>query len=265
MTSRQRSSHSSVGIWLRSAFAGAAAAEVPPAMIALLDELETGAAVAIADAASRRTLSDPDFRRELEATIPSLRGYGRSIARDADFADDLLQETLAKAWAGRGRFEAGTNMRAWTFTIYRNLFYSQMRRARFSAPWNDLAAERLLVSGAAQHDVIDLADLYRALDRIPATQRDAILLIGAGGLAYEEAAAILNCAIGTIKSRVSRGRAALAEVIAGSAIPTRAAGANDMSATDLIMAELRVLEAAHAVRAGLRLQRSPSATDPSAF
>jgi RNA polymerase sigma-70 factor (ECF subfamily) len=262
MTSRQRSSHSSIGIWLRSAFSDAAAAEVPPAMIVLLDELESGAAVA--DVASHRTLSDADFRRELEATIPRLRGYGRSIARDADFADDLLQETLAKAWAARGHFEAGTNMRAWTFTIYRNLFYSQMRRARFSAPWNDLAAERILVSDPAQHDVIDLADLYRALDYIPASQRDAMLLIGAGGLAYEEAAVILDCAVGTIKSRVSRGRAALAEVIAGRVIPARAASADGMSATDLIMAEVRALETAHAGRAGLMPQGSPAALGPSA-
>lgn len=262
MTRRQRSSHSSVGSWLRGAFSDAAAAEVPPAMIVLLDELETGAAITAA--ASRRTLSDPDFRRELEATIPRLRGYGRSIARDADFADDLLQETLAKAWAARGHFEAGTNMRAWTFTIYRNLFYSQMRRARFSAEWNDVTAERLLVSSPAQHDVIDLADLYRALHHIPAPQRDAILLIGAGGLAYEEAAAILNCAIGTIKSRVSRGRAALVGVIAGSVIPASTPCADDMSATDLIMAEVRALETAHAGRAGLTPQGSPAATGPSA-
>src|SRR3546814_11723218 len=92
----------------------------------------------------RETLSDSDFKRELAAVIPHLRAFGRSLSGNRDVADDLVQETLLKAWAARSRFQAGTNMRAWTFIILRNHYLSQMRRSRFRGAWDDLAADRLL-------------------------------------------------------------------------------------------------------------------------
>ena len=126
-----------------------------------------------------------------------------------DLADDLVQETLLKAWAARKRFQAGTNMRAWTFIILRNLFLSQMRRARFKGEWDDITASKILAAPASQDRHVELGDMQRALLHLPQPQREALILVGAGGFAYEEAAEICGCAVGTIKSRVARGRVAL--------------------------------------------------------
>lgn len=172
-------------------------------------------------AASIEKLSDDDFRDQLGGVIPHLRAFGRSLSGSRDMADDLVQETLLKAWAARNRFHAGTSMRAWTFTILRNLFLSQMRRARFKGDWDDLAAERSLAAPASQHGSVDLSDMQRALMELPETQREALILVGAGGFAYEEAAEICGVAVGTIKSRVARGRVALEELMQGGTLPPR--------------------------------------------
>lgn len=166
-------------------------------------------------------LSDDAFRIELGDVIPHLRAFGRSLSGNRDTADDLVQETLLKAWAARARFHAGTSIRAWTFTILRNLFLSQMRRARFKGEWDDLTAERTLAAPAGQDGAVHLSDLHRALMLLPQTQREALILVGAGGFAYEEAADICGVAVGTIKSRVARGRAALEEILSGSALEQR--------------------------------------------
>lgn len=166
-------------------------------------------------------LSDTDFKRELAAVIPHLRAFGRSLSGSRDLADDLVQETLLKAWAARTRFQAGTNMRAWTFIILRNHYLSQMRRNRFRGEWDDLVADRLLAAPAGQDKQVELADLQRGLMELPASQREALILVGAGGFAYEEAADICGVAVGTIKSRVARGRAALEQIMDGGAVPSR--------------------------------------------
>lgn len=166
-------------------------------------------------------LPDDDFRAQLGEVIPHLRAFGRSLSGNRDTADDLVQETLLKAWAARDRFHAGTSMRAWTFTILRNLFLSQMRRARFKGDWDDLTAERSLAAPASQHGSVDLSDMQRALMELPETQREALILVGAGGFAYEEAAEICGVAVGTIKSRVARGRVALEELMQGGTLPPR--------------------------------------------
>src|SRR5687767_15248906 len=93
-------------------------------------------------------LSDPEFKDQLAQVIPHLRAFGRSLSGSRDLADDLVQETLLKAWAARKRFQAGTNMRAWTFIILRNLFLSQMRRARFKGEWDEITASKLLAAPA---------------------------------------------------------------------------------------------------------------------
>lgn len=158
-------------------------------------------------------LDDGAFKAQLAALIPHLRAYGRSLSGNRDVADDLVQDTLLKAWAARDRFAAGTNMRAWTFIILRNSFLSQRRRARFSSEWDDVAADRILSIPAGQGDQLHLADVQRALLQLPETQREALILVGAGGFSYEEASEICGVALGTIKSRVARGRAALQELI----------------------------------------------------
>lgn len=154
-------------------------------------------------------LGDQQFKRELAELIPVLRAFARSLCNDPSSADDLVQEALLKAWKSRRRFEPGTNLKAWTFVILRNHFYSEMRRAWRRVPWDAEKAERALVADGNQEAVHDLDELRRALAQLPVKQREALVLVGAAGLAYEEAAAICGCAVGTIKSRVSRGRRAL--------------------------------------------------------
>lgn len=184
----------------------------------------------------RATLSDADFKRELAAVIPHLRAFGRSLSGNRDTADDLVQETLLKAWAARGRFQAGTNMRAWTFIILRNHYLSQMRRSRFRGDWDDLTADRLLAAPAGQDKHVELADMQRALLELPQPQREALILVGAGGFAYEEAAEICGVAVGTIKSRVARGRAALEQILDSGALPSRRSReSTDTAALDEIM------------------------------
>jgi RNA polymerase sigma factor (sigma-70 family) len=171
--------------------------------------------------AERIALSDPEFKEQLALVVPQLRAFGRSLSGNRDTADDLVQETLLKAWAARSRFQAGTNMRAWTFIILRNLFLSQMRRSRFTGEWDDLVADRLLAAPAGQDRQIELADVERALQHLPASQREALILVGAGGFAYEEAAEICGVAVGTIKSRVARGRVALEALMSGNTLAPR--------------------------------------------
>ncbi|RVT91228.1 sigma-70 family RNA polymerase sigma factor [Sphingomonas crocodyli] len=178
-------------------------------------------------------LSDGEFKDELARVIPHLRAFGRSLSGNRDLADDLVQETLMKAWAARKRFQAGTNMRAWTFIILRNLFLSQMRRARFRGEWDELTASKLLAAPASQDRHVELADMQRALLHLPQPQREALILVGAGGFAYEEAAEICGCAVGTIKSRVARGRAALEELLANGQLPSRREHKTDTSTTTL--------------------------------
>src|SRR6201989_393465 len=151
-------------------------------------------------------LPDNEFKEQLAQVIPHLRAFGRSLSGNRDLADDLVQETLLKAWAARLRFQAGTNMRAWTFIILRNLFLSQMRRARFKGEWDEITANRVLAAPASQDKHVELADMQRALMHLPQPQREALILVGAGGFAYEEAAEIWGCAGGTIKRRVDRRR-----------------------------------------------------------
>ncbi len=167
------------------------------------------------------SLSDEDFKVELGRVIPHLRAFGRSLSGNRDLADDLVQETLLKAWAARKRFQAGTNMRAWTFIILRNLFLSQMRRARFKGEWDELTASKLLAAPASQDRHVELGDMQRALLHLPQPQREALILVGAGGFAYEEAAEICGCAVGTIKSRVARGRVALETLLSEGKLPSR--------------------------------------------
>ena len=190
-------------------------------------------------------LSDPDFKEQLAAVIPHLRAFGRSLSGSRDLADDLVQETLLKAWAARKRFQAGTNMRAWTFIILRNLFLSQMRRARFKGEWDEITASKILAAPASQDRHIELGDMQRALMHLPQPQREALILVGAGGFAYEEAADICGCAVGTIKSRVARGRVALEALLSGGKLPSRRQHKTDpnKSALQSIMGEVDELSA----------------------
>lgn len=161
------------------------------------------------------------FKREMLNVVPHLRAFARGLCGRADFADDLVQETLLKAWAAQARFEPGTSMRAWTFVILRNVYLSELRRNRFRGDYDETQAERILTAPAGQESPLHLGDLHRALMTLPPERREALLLVGAGGFSYEEAADICGCAVGTIKSRVGRARAALAAMIEDGSLPKR--------------------------------------------
>lgn len=151
------------------------------------------------------------FRTDLLATIPSLRAFGVSLTHNSDKADDLVQETLVKAWDKQASFQPGTNLKAWLFTILRNEFYSQMRKRGREVQDSDGAMTERMAVHPSQPGILDLQDFRKALALLPEDQREAIILIGASGFSYEEAAEICGCAVGTIKSRVSRARARLQE------------------------------------------------------
>jgi RNA polymerase sigma-70 factor (ECF subfamily) len=142
----------------------------------------------------------------LLAEIPSLRAFALSLSGNSDRADDLVQDTLMKAWANSSSFMEGTNMRAWLFTIMRNTFFSQYRKARREIQDVEGEAAARLVAMPDQLAHLDFVDFKSQLDRLPADQREALVLIGASGFSYEEAAEICGCAVGTIKSRVNRAR-----------------------------------------------------------
>lgn len=154
------------------------------------------------------------FKIDLIALVPQLRAFAHTLSGDHAGADDLAQEALIRAWQHRASFEPGSNLRAWLFTILRNHFYSSRRRASRRAPWNQDVAERAGQDGG-QIWAAELSDVARALRSLPIEQREAVILVGAGGFAYEEAASINECAVGTIKSRVARGRRALIAMLDG--------------------------------------------------
>lgn len=191
------------------------------------------------ETAEPRTRSDSDkraFKRQLTEVIPHLRAFARGLCGRPDMADDLVQETLLKAWAAQERFEPGTSMRAWTFVILRNAYLTDMRRNRFRGEYDESVAERILTAPAAQEEPMHLSDMHRALLTLPPERREALLLVGAGGFSYEEAADICGCAVGTIKSRVGRARAALTTMIEDGSMPVRSS--KDVEAHRAILKEL---------------------------
>src|SRR6201985_3394907 len=156
---------------------------------------------------------DKAFKGELVALIPHLRAFARSLCGDPTAADDLAQDAMLKAWDARASFQIGTNMKAWTFMILRNQFYSEKRRSWRQSQLDQDVAERTLPAVDDPEAPIALDELRLGLAMLPPEQREALILVGAGGFAYEEAAAICECAVGTVKSRVSRARRALHAVL----------------------------------------------------
>jgi RNA polymerase sigma-70 factor (ECF subfamily) len=156
-----------------------------------------------------------EFRGAILAVVPELRAFARFLADDADLADDLVQETIVKALAAQAQFAAGTNMRAWLFTILRNHFFSLHRRRRPQVPLADAEGTLAGSVAPAQEGCVAAAELARALAALPAEQREALTLVAASGLSYAEAAQRCGCAVGTMKSRVSRARVELRRVLDG--------------------------------------------------
>ena len=157
-------------------------------------------------ATPERADTDEAFTEGLVALIPYLRAFARMMTRDPAEADDLAQEALAKAWQSRESFAPGTNLKAWLFMILRNQFYSERRRSWRNVELDQEAAERTLTAVSDPDAALQLNELRMALAALPSEQREALILVGAAGLPYEEVAEICGCAVGTVKSRVSRGR-----------------------------------------------------------
>jgi RNA polymerase sigma-70 factor (ECF subfamily) len=156
---------------------------------------------------------EPALRDQLLAALPSLRAFALSLAGNGDRADDLVQDTIVRAWSNLDRYQDGTNLQAWLFTILRNHFYSEHRKRQREVEDVDGAYSASLVAIPDQNAHLDFQDFQRALLRLPVDQREALLLVGAQGFSYEEAAVICGCAMGTIKSRISRARTRLAELL----------------------------------------------------
>lgn len=154
-----------------------------------------------------------DLHDQIVEVIPNLRAFARSLVSNPSQADDLVQGALTRALANLDKFEAGTNLRAWMFTILRNLYYSELRKRRREVEDADGGYAAMLSTQPNQVSVLELKDFRKALTKLPAEQREALILIGASGFSYEDAARICGCAIGTMKSRVNRGRNRLAEML----------------------------------------------------
>ena len=157
---------------------------------------------------------DPAIRDQVLTTVPSLRAFAISLCGNIDRADDLVQETLLRALSHINSFEPGTNMPAWLFTILRNLFRSEYRKRRREVEDADGRYADTLKSHPEQTGRVEFEEFRTALAKLPPDQREALILVGASGFSYEDAASICGCAVGTIKSRVNRARTRLADLLA---------------------------------------------------
>jgi len=155
------------------------------------------------------------FADDMVAALPALRRFARSLCRQGDIADDLVQETMMRAWSSRHTFQPGSNFRPWVFTILRNQFYSTARKRSRMISWDPEAAERILIQQPDQESDFHVQDIQSAVRKLPDSQREMLMLIAGAGMSYEEAAIAADCKIGTVKSRISRGRAAIRATLDG--------------------------------------------------
>lgn len=157
--------------------------------------------------------SETEWRNEVVGMIPALRAFAWSLCHNGSDADDLVQDTLIKAWTNREKFEPGTNLRAWLFTILRNTYYTQVIRRRREVRDETGEYANNLKQPPTQEWSVAMRALQAGLAQLPDEHREALILVGAAGLSYEEAAEICGCALGTIKSRVNRARARLLKIM----------------------------------------------------
>ncbi|GJE74118.1 MULTISPECIES: sigma-70 family RNA polymerase sigma factor [Methylorubrum] len=193
---------------LRDYFAVAAQAPLPGRLGELMARVE----IALAAHGGRM---ETVFRDDLVKALPMLRTFAISLTANPSRADDLVQETMVKAWANRERFTPGTNFTAWLFTILRNQFYTEVRKGRREVEDADGTHAGTLTTQADQEHAAGLRMVMNLIGTLPLPQRQALLLVGAEGFTYEEAAERLGCQVGTVKSRVSRARAFLTESFEG--------------------------------------------------
>ena len=155
------------------------------------------------------------FEAALVEHIPLARAYARSLSGRRDFAEDLAQAALAKAWSARRSYTPGSNFKAWLFVILRNELYSRHRRSWRQVPWNDALGERIVAPPAQPQWAVELSDAACAIRGLSGPQREALILVAVGGLSHDAAAAIIKAPVGTVKSRVGRARKALVKMLGG--------------------------------------------------
>lgn len=159
-------------------------------------------------------MTDPaDPRDELVQHLPAMRAFALSLTRNSAIADDMVQDTVVKAWINIDKFDVGSNMRAWLFTILRNTYYSSRRKSKREVADVDGIFTENLAEKPAHDGHMQMADFRKALAQLPVEQREALLLVGASGFSYEEAAEMCGVAVGTIKSRTNRARKQLAKML----------------------------------------------------
>jgi RNA polymerase sigma-70 factor (ECF subfamily) len=151
----------------------------------------------------------PSFEATMIDCLPHLRAYGRSLTRNPDMADDLVQDTIVRAIGGRESFQEGTNLKAWLFAILRNKFLDDRRRKRGYYERIETAVHERLTCPPSQDAAVEFANVATVFWSLSAPHREILMLIGVNGLNYEEAADVLGCPIGTVRSRLSRARAEL--------------------------------------------------------
>jgi RNA polymerase sigma-70 factor (ECF subfamily) len=195
-----------LGQQLRGIYFDLIASDLPRDLVKLTERLESAIRV-------RRDGPDPGFVQELLQCAPHLRAFAISLTHDVDRAEDLVQGTLLKACDRRNRFEPGTCLQAWLFTILKNDFHTEFRKRRREVEDGEGAYAARLISLPDQLSGLELQDLSKALSQLPVWQREVLLMVGAEGLSYEEIAARQHVTVGTIKSRVNRARHHLAEVL----------------------------------------------------
>ncbi len=163
--------------------------------------------------APRAPAPPPDPRDALPEHLPALRAFAISLTRDGVAADDLVQETILKAWAAIDSFDPRTNLRAWLFTILRNTFFSDRRKRRREVSDPDGAHAATLATQPDHPGRLAFADFITAFDKLSPEHREVLVLVGASGFSCEEAAGMMGVAVGTVKSRASRARARLADLL----------------------------------------------------
>jgi RNA polymerase sigma-70 factor (ECF subfamily) len=173
----------------------------------------TGNGGALGDMRGPNGAGGPSWRDSVVALIPALRAFAWSLSHNSAEADDLVQDALIKAWAHRDRFHTGTNLRAWLFTILRNTYYTAAVRRRREVSDEDGQYAASLSTGPTQEWSLAVRSIQSAMAQLPDEHREALILVGAAGLTYEEAAEVCGCALGTIKSRVNRARARLLKIM----------------------------------------------------
>jgi RNA polymerase sigma-70 factor (ECF subfamily) len=163
------------------------------------------------------------LREALVKSIPSLRAFAISLCHDRTEADDLVQETLIRAWNNLANFEEGTNLKAWLFTILRNNFYNGLRKLKHQSDYARTMDDSHFIVPPSQEKIMEFGDMMRGLQELPPDQREALILVTVENMSYEEVAAICDCPVGTIKSRVNRARARLELLVSGDLQKGRAA------------------------------------------